>query len=142
MARILIVEDHAPDVFLVREALRSSGVNFELTQIDDGNAARVYLTDAAGGSVPDLIFLDINLPKVNGLEILRMIRTWPHLAQVPVAILTSSSSPEDKEKAYRFGANLYITKPTGLSEFLAIVGGAAKQLLEAGEGGAGPCPAC
>jgi CheY-like chemotaxis protein len=133
MARVLIVEDHAPDVYLVKEALRSSGVSFELTQINDGNAARVYLVDATSGGVPDLIFLDINLPKADGLEILRMIRTWPHLAQVPVAILTSSSSPEDKEKAYRFGANLYITKPTGLSEFLAAVGGAAKQLLGAGE---------
>jgi len=132
MVRVLIVEDHAPDVYLVKEALRASGVPFELTQIDDGNAARLYLIDATAG-VPDLIFLDINLPKADGLEILRMIRTWPHLAQVPVAILTSSSSPEDKAKAYRLGANLYITKPVGLSEFLATIGGAAKQLLAARE---------
>lgn len=138
MARVLIVEDHAPDVYLVKEALRASGVPFELTQINDGNAARVYLVDATGGGIPDLIFLDINLPKADGLEILRMIRSWPHLAHVPVAILTSSSSPEDKEKAYRFGANLYITKPVGLSEFLSAVGGAAKQLLaERAGGGAG-----
>ena len=81
MARVLIVEDHAPDVYLVKEALRASGVPFELTQINDGNAARVYLIDATSGGVPDLIFLDINLPKADGLEILRMIRTWPHLAQ-------------------------------------------------------------
>ena len=135
MARVLIVEDHAPDVYLVKEALRASGVPFELTQINDGNAAQVYLIDATSGGVPDLIFLDINLPKAGGLEILRMIRAWPHLAQVPVAVLTSSNSPEDKEKAYRLGANLYITKPTGLSEFLATVGGAAKQLLGAAESG-------
>jgi CheY-like chemotaxis protein len=140
MARILIVEDHAPDVYLVKEALRSSGVAFELTQINDGNAARVYLIEVTSGSVPDLIFLDINIPKADGLEILRMIRTRPHLAQVPVAILTSSSSPEDKERAYRFGANLYITKPTGLSEFLSAVGGAAKQLLGVGEGGGSARP--
>ncbi|HLK19635.1 MAG TPA: response regulator [Bryobacteraceae bacterium] len=129
MARVLIVEDHAPDVYLVKEALRASGISFELTQINDGNAARIYLIDATAGGVPDLIFLDINLPKADGLEILRMIRSWPHLAHVPVAILTSSSSPEDKDKAYRLGANLYITKPVGLSEFLSAVGSAAKQLL-------------
>jgi chemotaxis family two-component system response regulator Rcp1 len=135
MVRVLIVEDHAPDVYLVKEALRASGVRFELTQINDGNAARLYLIDATAGGVPDLIFLDINLPKADGLEILRMIRTWPHLAHVPVAILTSSNSPEDLEKAYRFGANLYITKPVGLSEFLSTVGGAAKQLLAVREVG-------
>jgi CheY-like chemotaxis protein len=135
-ARVLIIEDHAPDVYLVKEALRASGLIFELTHVNDGNAARIYLIDVTSGGVPDLIFLDLNLPKADGLEILRMIRTWPHLAHVPVAILTSSSSPEDKEKAYRLGANLYITKPAGLSEFLATVGNAAKQLLEA-EGGGG-----
>ena len=135
MARILIIEDHAPDVYLVKEALRASGVPFELTQLNDGNAARVYLIEATSGGIPDLIFLDLNLPKANGLELLRMIRSWPHLAHVPVALLTSSSAPQDKENAYRLGANLFITKPSGLSEFLNEVGGAAKQLLEGVVGG-------
>jgi CheY-like chemotaxis protein len=130
MARILIIEDHAPDVYLVKEALRESGVSFELTQVNDGSAARVYLVEATSGGIPDLIFLDLNLPKANGLELLRMIRSWPHLAHVPVAVLTSSNSPQDKENAYRLGANLFITKPAGLSEFLSAVGGAAKKLLE------------
>lgn len=129
MARVLIVEDHAPDVYLVKEALRKSGVAFELTHVNDGNAARIYLIDVTSGGVPDLIFLDLNLPKADGLELLRMIRTWPHLAKVPVAVLTSSSSPEDQERAYQLGANLFITKPAGLSEFLATIGGAATQLL-------------
>lgn len=136
MSRILIIEDHAPDVYLVKEALRSSGVEFELTHLDDGNAARVYLVDATSSGIPDLIFLDLNLPKADGLELLRLIRTWPHLADVPVAVLTSSSSPADKEKAVLMGADLFITKPAGLSEFLSTVGGAAKQLLAA-RGGAG-----
>jgi CheY-like chemotaxis protein len=134
MARILIIEDHAPDVYLVKEALRASGVTFELVHLGDGIAARAYLTDVPGGAVPDLIFLDLNIPKADGLDLLRMIRTGPHLAHVPVAILTSSSSPQDKERAYRQGANLFITKPSGLSEFLAAVGGAAKHLLAAEEG--------
>ncbi len=138
MAQVLIIEDHIPDVYLVKEALRSSGVIFELVHVDDGNAARLYVSS---GGVPDLIFLDLNLPKADGLELLRMIRTRPHLAGVPVAILTSSSSPEDRERAYRLGANLFITKPAGLSEFLAEVGSAAKRLLtpEAGGGSASPC---
>jgi len=131
MARVLIVEDHAPDVYLVKEALRKSGVAFELTHVNDGNAARIYLIDVTSGGAPDLIFLDLNLPKADGLELLRMIRTWPHLAKVPVAVLTSSSSPEDKERAYQLGANLFITKPAGLAEFLATIGGAATELLRA-----------
>jgi CheY-like chemotaxis protein len=133
MARILIIEDHAPDVYLVKEALRASGVTFELVHLGDGSAARAYLTDVPSGGVPDLIFLDLNIPKADGLDLLRMIRTWPHLAHVPVAVLTSSSSPQDKEQAYQQGANLFITKPAGLSEFLAAVGNAAKHLLAAEE---------
>ncbi len=131
MARILIIEDHAPDVYLVKEALRESGVSFELTQVNDGNAARIYLVEQTSGGIPDLIFLDLNLPKANGMELLRMIRSWPHLAHVPVAVLTSSNSPQDRENAYRLGANLFITKPAGLPEFLSAVGGAAKTLLKA-----------
>src|SRR5471032_2358082 len=98
MSRILIIEDHAPDVYLVKEALRSSGVEFELTHVNDGKAAREYLIEATSGGFPDLIFLDLNLPKTDGLELLGLIRTWPHLAHVPVAVLTSSNSPADKEK--------------------------------------------
>ena len=131
MARILIIEDHAPDVYLVKEALRASRVTFELIHLGDGSAARAYLTDVPSAGVPDLIFLDLNIPKADGLELLRMIRSWPHLAHVPVAVITSSCSPKDKEEAYRQGANLFITKPAGLSEFLAVIGGAAKHLLAA-----------
>jgi len=126
MARVLIIEDHTPDVYLVKEALRASGVAFELVHVSDGNAALGYVSS---GGIPDLIFLDLNLPKADGLDLLKMIRTKPHLAAVPVAILTSSSSPVDRERAYGLGANLFITKPAGLSEFLAEVGNAAKQLL-------------
>lgn len=134
MSRILIIEDHGPDVYLVKEALRSSGVEFELTHVNDGNAARVYLIEAASGGTPDLIFLDLNLPKTDGLELLRLIRTRPHLADVPVAVLTSSNSPADREKAVQLGADLFITKPAGLIEFLSTVGDAAKQLLSARDG--------
>jgi CheY-like chemotaxis protein len=132
MARVLIVEDHVPDVYLVKEALRMTGLPIELIHVNDGTAARIYLIDVTTGGVPDLIFLDLNLPKSDGLEILRMIRTWPHLAKVPVAVLTSSSSPLDKERAFQLGANMFITKPSGLSEFLSQIGGAATQLLANG----------
>lgn len=111
---------------MVKEALRASGVAFELVHASDGTEALGYVSS---GGVPDLIFLDLNLPKADGLDLLKMIRTRPHLAEVPVAILTSSSSPVDRERAYGLGANLFITKPAGLSEFLAEVGSAAKRLL-------------
>jgi CheY-like chemotaxis protein len=129
---ILLIEDHAPDVFLVKEALKTRGITCELTHVRDGEEARSYLWGVASVDVaPDLIVLDLNLPKLEGLELLKIIRGRPCLAYTPVMVLTSSREPNDQDRAHRQGANAYITKPVGFHEFVRAVGNAAKQLLTA-----------
>lgn len=130
--RILLIEDHEPDVFLVQETLKTSGIACELTQVKDGEEARAYLWRVASADVaPDLIVLDLNVPKLEGLELLKIIRGRPCLADVPVMVLTSSREPNDQDRAHRQGANVYITKPMGFHEFVRVVGQAVKQLLTA-----------
>lgn len=129
---ILLIEDHEPDVFLVQEALKTSDITCELTHMNDGEEARAYLWRVASVEVaPDLIVLDLNMPKLEGLELLKIIRGRPCLADVPVMVLTSSREPNDEDRAHRQGANVYLTKPVGFQEFVRVVGNAAKQLLTA-----------
>jgi len=129
MARVLIIEDHPPDVYLLREAFRRSGISVDLVHIDNGSAAQVYLSSCGPDELPDLIFLDLNLPKLRGMELLRLIREGPELKNVPVAVLTSSDSNKDREDAYQRGANLFITKPAAHAEFFSVIAGAVRQLL-------------
>jgi CheY-like chemotaxis protein len=129
MIRVLLIEDHPPDVYLMKHALEITGMTVEVTHIDDGQSAKAHLRNYAAGETPDIIFLDLNLPKVSGLELLRIIRMQHFLSAVPVAVLTSSSSPKDRNDAYRYGANLCITKPAGYVQFVNTVAGAARELL-------------
>ena len=130
--RILIVEDHTPDVFLIQRALRQSQVEFELIRFEDGEQAMqaIRKPGLALLRIPDLVILDLNLPKVDGLEILRAIRKEPSLARVPVAVLTSSGALQDKVAAIASGANRFITKPVDLQSFVGTVGRSIKELLD------------
>jgi two-component system, chemotaxis family, response regulator Rcp1 len=121
--RILLAEDNPGDVMLFQEALRASGVICELLVAEDGEKA-VQLLENSGqpgmsGNL-DLIMLDINLPKRSGQDVLRWLRSDPKLAAVPVIILTSSASPDDRKKAIQLGADLYIQKSSDLDEALEI----------------------
>ena len=120
--RILIVEDNRGDVLLVREALKESGVNFELSHALDGSEALNYLrkcSDSKGAF--DLVLLDLNLPKHDGWEVLKEMRSLAgEVREVPVAILSSSASPDDIKRAESLGVWKYIRKPSNLEEFLAI----------------------
>jgi chemotaxis family two-component system response regulator Rcp1 len=131
--RILIVEDHAPDVFLVQKALRENQVEFELTRFEDGEQALRALQNRGSTplEIPDLVILDLNLPKIDGMEILRAIRKDPKLAKVPIAVLTSSGALQDKVDAMALGADRFITKPVNLESFVRTVGGSIKELLYA-----------
>ena len=123
--KLLLVEDNPSDVFLLRTALIKAGLRFELSVIDDGAAALAHvdhLCTAGAKALPDVILLDLNLPKYNGLEILRTIRQYPALAGIPVAIYTSSDSPQDRSEAERLGVNCYIIKPSQLKELANVVG--------------------
>ena len=131
--RILIVEDNRGDVLLVEVALREAGLRFELIHMADGEKAMSYLgtlADRSGGALFDLVFLDLNLPKRDGWEVLEALRSIPLKHPVPVFILSSSNAPQDLARAERLGVAKYIRKPSTLDEFLAI-GQTVKQLWPA-----------
>jgi CheY-like chemotaxis protein len=119
--RILLAEDNPGDVLLFREALRVSKLAHELVVADDGEKA-LKLLEKAGSQFPrpDLIVLDVNLPRHSGQEVLRWVRASPPLAGVPVIILTSSASPDDKKTATQLGADLYVQKSSDLDELFQI----------------------
>ena len=133
--RIVLVEDHAPDVFLVQKALRDNHLDFQLTRFEDGEQALLQLGKAGPDDLPDIIVLDLNVPKIDGLAMLRAIRTDPALAKVPIAILTSSLSAQDGKEALSSGADRFITKPVELQSFVRIVGGSLKGLIEERQAG-------
>jgi chemotaxis family two-component system response regulator Rcp1 len=121
---VLLVEDSPGDVRLTREAFKDAKVNINLHVASDGNEAMAFLL-GTGEYVsvprPDLIFLDLNLPKKDGREVLTEIKESPTLRSIPVVILTTSASEADILRSYRLHANCYITKPVGLNGFLEII---------------------
>lgn len=121
MSKILLAEDNPGDVLLFREALSSRGLTCDLVVAADGQKAIALLADATSGTWrPDLIVLDVNLPKDNGDAVLRHIRRQPWLKNVPVIMLTSSASPADRATAVELGATLYLQKSSDLNELLDL----------------------
>jgi two-component system, chemotaxis family, response regulator Rcp1 len=121
VSKILLAEDNPGDVLLFREALSSRGVTCDLVVAADGQKAIALLADAASSTWrPDLIVLDVNLPKDNGDAVLRHIRRQPWLKNVPVIMLTSSASPADRATAVELGATLYLQKSSDLNELLDL----------------------
>jgi chemotaxis family two-component system response regulator Rcp1 len=116
---ILLAEDNPGDVLLFREALNHQRLRFNLVVAADGQKAIDLLPEEAASSWrPDLIVLDVNLPKVNGDAVLRHVRRQPWLKSVPVIMLTSSASPADRAAAMDLGATLYSQKSSDLNELL------------------------
>jgi len=121
---VLLVEDSPGDVRLTREALKDAKVHVNLHVAPDGAEAMAFLRrEGQYGSVPrpDLILLDLNLPKKDGREVLAEIKESPSLKSIPVVILTTSASEADILRSYRLHANCYITKPVDLEGFLQVV---------------------
>lgn len=129
---ILLIEDAEPDVFLVREALKNAGLDFELDVLDDGEKAVNFIDtlDRNGEKkCPALVLLDLNLPKRTGDQILEHMRHSERCKDVPVVIVTSSDSPRDKAEAARLGATQYFRKPSRLDEFMRL-GPLVRKLVE------------
>ncbi len=121
---VLLVEDNPADVRLTREALEDGKVRNNLHVAPDGVAALEFLRREgphANAPRPDLILLDLNLPKKNGRELLAEIKEDETLRQMPVVVLTTSEDEEDILRSYQLHANCYVTKPVGLEQFLAVV---------------------
>lgn len=121
---ILLVEDNSGDVRLTQEALNESEVESNLSVVSDGAAALDFLARRGAYSdapIPDLILLDLNLPKKDGREVLAVIKSDPSLRLIPVVVLTTSQAEEDVLRAYHLSANCYVTKPVDLMQFNRIV---------------------
>jgi len=121
---ILLVEDNEGDILLTSEALEDGKILNKLSVVRDGREAIDFLDkkkDFIGASTPDLILLDVNLPKMNGHEVLKYIKQHKALKQIPVIMLTTSSSQEDIDNSYQNYANCYITKPIEVGDFMKAV---------------------
>jgi CheY-like chemotaxis protein len=120
----LLVEDSPGDVRLTREALKDAKMHISLKVVSDGAEAMTYLRrekNYAEAPRPDLILLDLNLPKMDGRDVLKEIKESDALKSIPVVILTTSASPVDVERSYKLHANCYITKPVDLKGFIKVV---------------------
>ncbi len=115
--RIVVIEDNAPDVFLLEEALAQAHVDCELISLSDGEQARTYLMNGVQGSPPDLLLVDLNLPKLNGVELLEVMRQQPSMARVPVVVWSSFS---DNRRLGDLGVRHFFTKPSSLDAFVEI----------------------
>lgn len=121
---ILLVEDNEGDILLTKEAFETGKILTKLTVVRDGKEAIDYLAKNGKyeeSDTPDLLLLDINLPKKNGHEVLQFIKTDTDLKQIPVIMLTTSSSEIDINLSYKQHANCYITKPVEVDDFLDVI---------------------
>jgi len=130
-ARILVIEDNASDVFLLNRALNQQDFQFELVPLPTGDEALAFIRGqgaSAGAAIPDLILVDLNLAKYTGEDILREIRSAPHLSGIPVCVWSSSRSRRDEALLHDLDVTRFITKPSGLGQFMEI-GRIIKDLL-------------
>ena len=121
---ILLVEDNPDDVDLTIEAFKESSSKSRLHVVEDGVEALAFLRRQgtyAAAPRPDLILLDLNLPKKSGHEVLREVKADPDLRQIPVVVLTTSAADNDVDRSYQLAANCYITKPVDLDAFVSVV---------------------
>lgn len=122
--RVLLVEDSAADVRLVEEILSEEKIVIDLDIARDGQEAMEYLQEKLkknSPNLPDLVILDLNLPRKDGREVLAEIKQHPELCSMPVLVLTTSKSPEDIQNSYKLNANCYVTKPLDLDQFVSLI---------------------
>jgi len=117
---ILLVEDDEADAMLITEALHEHAMARTVSQVEDGVAALEWLRDPERPR-PDLIVLDLNMPRMNGRELLEILKRDDKLKMIPVVVLTTSGAPEDVSSAYERHANAYVTKPVNLDDFIRTV---------------------
>jgi CheY-like chemotaxis protein len=121
--RIVIIEDNPADLRLFREALSFSEIEAEVSHFPDGVAAiaTIKSEQPPWNPPPDVVFLDLNMPRVSGFEVLALLRSTPAFAATPVAIFTSSQAPADMKRAAELNASRFIRKPTALRDFFDVV---------------------
>lgn len=126
MSLILLVEDSEDDVFFMRRAFKTAGLRHSLEVVMDGQAAIDYLdgkgafSDRSAHPEPSLVLLDLRLPQVPGLDVLRWVRTQPRFDTLPVVVLTSSNQESDLQNAYRLRANSFLVKPSDTANLVGL----------------------
>jgi CheY-like chemotaxis protein len=129
--RLFLIEDNPGDVDLVRQALSALPYPVRVVAAGDGNEAIAELRQAAQrGSVPDVIFLDLNLPGLSGHAVLAWLKSDPSLRDVPVVVLTSSSAKNDNDRSYELGANDFVTKPLDVYNYFSALQATARLWFE------------
>ena len=121
---VLLVEDDPGDTLMIREAFEHHSITHSLHHVPDGVEAMAFLHGQgtyAGSPRPDLILLDLNLPKMDGREVLREVKQDPGLRAIPVVVLTTSEADEDILRSYELHANAYVTKPVDFDRFIEAV---------------------
>ena len=121
---VFLVEDNKADIRLIEEALKNSSIDYHLVTVRNGVDAMIYLRqeEPYGNAMrPDLIILDLNLPKKDGREVLAEIKSDNHLKRIPVIVLTTSRNEDDVQQSYELNANCFITKSRNLSQLFTIV---------------------
>jgi len=121
---ILLVDDDEADVLLTRRALQRDKLLLEVHEVQNGEDCMAFLRKQPpyeDAPRPDIVLLDLNMPRMGGLEVLEAVRADPELRFLPIVILTTSSSDEDIVRSYNLNANCYITKPVNLSEFKRVI---------------------
>jgi CheY-like chemotaxis protein len=121
---VLLVEDDPGDVLMTKEAFEDHKLHNELHVVNDGTEAMAFLRregDRADAPRPDLVLLDLNLPRMDGREVLQAIKSDPELASIPVVVLTTSEAEEDVLRSYSLHANAYVTKPVDFERFIQVV---------------------
>lgn len=117
--KILLIEDDPDDVELLQDSLDANNISYEMKVINDGALVLEYLHNSP--NCPDVIVLDLNLPRVHGKEILKEIKITPPYKNVPLLILTTSSAKEDVDFSYQHGANKFLRKPTTVESFKSTI---------------------
>ena len=121
---VLLVEDDPGDVLMTKEAFDDYKVKNQLHIVSDGVEAMAFLRregEHASAPRPDLVLLDLNLPRMDGREVLQAVKSDPELASIPVVVLTTSEAEEDVLRSYSLHANAYVTKPVDFERFIAVV---------------------
>jgi CheY-like chemotaxis protein len=121
---VLLVEDDPGDVMIAQEALKASRLTSKLTVVPDGVEAIQYLRRSSGyedAARPDLILLDLNLPRKSGHEVLAEVKADPELRKIPIVVLTTSGAAEDVVRSYDLHANVFVTKPVDFDHFTSVI---------------------
>ena len=121
---ILVVESNAADTLLIETAFRAAGLTSGFRSVSDGEDALAYVHKQgryANATTPDLIFLDLSLPRVSGLEVLQAIKSTPHLMHIPIVVASGSEDPEHVRAVYALNGNCFMRKPNDLTQFLRFV---------------------